>query len=250
MKGLKQLIRILQLVDQQGLRSYRSLRGGASLSSFRIVQGIHKKYSTIRTIIDVGANQGQFALAAREFYPTSRIISFEPLEDVCTKYRRNTAKYTNMEVFNMALGSQKGVIDFYKNNHSHASSALPISAEQVAAIPQTSKATMVKVPIDRLDHVLSVEQMQSPVLLKLDVQGFERNVLEGSSGILHKINYVLIEASFVPMYEGEPLFDEMNDYLKNLGFSIVGPVGFLEGGNGEILQMDFLYRNVSNRVEE
>lgn len=244
------MIRILQLIDQQGLKSYRSLRGGASLSSFRIVQAIHKKYSTIRTIVDVGANQGQFALAAREFYPSSRIISFEPLEDLCDKYRRNTAKYTNMEVFNIALGSQKGVIDFYKNSHSHASSALPISAEQVAAIPQTSEAILVKVPIDRLDEVLSLEQMKSPVLLKLDVQGYERKVLEGSTGILHKIDYVVLEASFVPMYKGEPLFDEMNDYLKDLGFRVVGPVGYLEGGSGEILQMDFLYRNVSKKVGE
>jgi FkbM family methyltransferase len=243
MRITSNLIKALRLIDQQGFKIFRILGKGYSLSSCQIVDGIATYRDDFKIIIDVGANRGQFAIASCRRFPNAKIISFEPLPELCKAYRKNLQGYDNVLVHNLALGKEKALIDFYRNEHSHASSALVISEKQKEEIPTTSKTTKIQVQVDRLDNVISSNAIASPILLKLDVQGYEKNVLQGATGLLPKIDYLVFEASFTSMYDGEPLYDEMHFFLKSLGFEIVAPVGFLEGKNGAILQMDFLYRN-------
>lgn len=243
---INSIIKVLQVVEQKGFNVFDIMKGGYSISSHRIVRGIAVHCNDLRTIIDVGANQGQFALASTKEFPQANIISFEPLPEQYEKFKFNLKKFKNVEIHNVALGNEPGIIDFYRNEHSHASSALLISEEQKKAIPETAKTTRIQVRVDRLDEILSKRELHGATLLKLDVQGYERNVLEGSANLLSKIDYLVFEASFIPMYKGEPLFEEMHRFLRNIGFELIAPVGFLEGKNGVILQMDFLYRNCRN----
>ncbi len=237
------LIKILRLIDKEGFNITRVFKGGYSISSSQILDGIGVHCKNIETIIDVGANQGQFALASTRKFPNAEIFSFEPLPEMYEVFKKNLRDIKKVTIHNVALGNEKGIIDFYKNEHSHASSVLPISEKQKEEIPITSKTTKIQIQVDKLDNILSGEKIGSPVLLKLDVQGYEKNVLQGATRLLPKIDYLVFEASFTSMYEGEPLYDEMHDFLKDLGFELIAPVGLLEGKNGSILQMDFLYRN-------
>lgn len=84
--------------------------------------------------------------------------------------------------------------------------------------------------------------LDGPILLKLDVQGYEKEVLKGASEFIKRVDYLLFEASFVSMYEGEPLFEEMHDFVRGLGFRLVGPVGSLQTDKEQIVQMDMLYK--------
>lgn len=242
MSLIKTLIRALRLVDQQGLGVFKAVKKGYSISSFQILEGVAVHVKNISTIIDVGANQGQFAIASNNKFPNATIISFEPLPEMYEQFKANVNNNPKITIHNMALGDEEGVIDFYRNEHSHASSALVISDKQKETIPGTSNTTKIQVKVDRLDNVAASWTLKGPVLLKLDVQGYEKKVLLGAPGLLKKIDYLLFETSFVPMYEGEPLFDEMHTFLKEAGFEIMGPVGFLEGSDNSILQMDLLYR--------
>lgn len=237
------IIKLLQAFDQQGFKILDLMQGGYSISSYRILRGIAAHCSELGTIIDVGANKGQFALASTKRFPHANVISFEPLPEQYEKYKKNLGKLKRVKIHNVALGSEAGIIDFYRNEHSHASSALPISDEQKKAIPETANTTKIQVKVNRLDEAISENEINGLTLLKLDVQGYERNVLEGATKLLSKIDYIVFEASFIPMYNGEPLFDEMHRFLKDIGFELIAPVGFLEDKNGDILQMDFLYRN-------
>lgn len=242
MSLIKTLIRALRLVDQQGLGVFRAVKKGYSISSFQILEGVAVHVKNISTIIDVGANQGQFAIASNNKFPNATIISFEPLPEMYEQFKANVNNNPRITIHNMALGDEAGVIDFYRNEHSHASSALVISDKQKETIPGTSNTTKIQVKVDRLDNVAASWTLHGPVLLKLDVQGYEKKVLLGAPALLKKIDYLLFETSFVPMYDGEPLFDEMHTFLKDAGFEIMGPVGFLEGSDNSILQMDLLYR--------
>ena len=142
----------------------------------------------------------------------------------------------------MALGSRAGEIAFFENAYSHASSALPVHDNQKKMRPETGDVREIKVPMHTLDTWKFPVPLTGPVLLKLDVQGLEREVLQGGKMFLSKVDYLVFESSFVRLYEGEALFEEMHRLVSGLGFEIVAPVGLLEGARYEILQMDMLYR--------
>jgi Methyltransferase FkbM domain len=104
------------------------------------------------------------------------------------------------------------------------------------------------VEISTLDAVFSRIELASSVLLKLDVQGYEPKVLEGGTETLRRVDYVILETSFKPLYEGEKIFMEIAQQMQGYCFSFLRPVGWLTAPEtGEILQMDALFqRNVSN----
>ena len=82
----------------------------------------------------------------------------------------------------------------------------------------------------------------SPVMVKLDVQGYESYVIRGGSQTLRLVEYVIVETSFTPMYEGEVLLFELIKLMDEYGFLFLRPVGWLlDPMNGEILQMDALF---------
>jgi len=100
------------------------------------------------------------------------------------------------------------------------------------------------VQLQKLDSFKFGEKLKKPVLLKLDVQGFEKHVINGGKQFLKNVDYILIEVSFVRMYDGEPLFDEIHQLLHELGFAIHSPVGLFTAKDEKILQMDMLYKRV------
>jgi FkbM family methyltransferase len=193
-------------------------------------------------VIDVGANQGQFALAAAWCFPNARVFSFEPVPSTVAVLVRNTRRNPRITVCPVALGATDGELSFFESAYSHASSALPVHENQRRIWPETAKGRGINVPVRRLDSWDFQGPLAGPVLLKLDVQGYECEVLKGAAGLLPKVDYLVFEASFVRLYEGELLFEEMHEVVKGLGFGIIGPVGLLEGTHGQILQMDMLYR--------
>ncbi|MCU0321693.1 MAG: FkbM family methyltransferase [Chitinophagaceae bacterium] len=215
---------------------------GSSIASTQIIHSMKKYVPELNTILDVGANQGQFAITSTFFYPAATIHSFEPVPDTYKLLEANTKNNASIKCNNYALGSNTGEIDFFSNDHSHASSALPVSEHQKNAIPLTARQHKIKVAVKTLDDIGNSLAIQSPILLKLDVQGFEKEVLKGAINFIQKVDYVLFEASFVSMYDGEALFDEMHTILKNMGFELIGPVGFLQTNDLQILQMDMLYK--------
>ncbi|ARK09912.1 FkbM family methyltransferase [Fibrella sp. ES10-3-2-2] len=219
-------------------------QGGYSVASTSLLKNISKHCPSISTILDVGANQGQFALAATWMYPLAQVYSFEPLPDIYISLCKNTNRKSLINTFNTALGTTEGSISFYKNDYSHASSALPISFFQVSELPETAITNEIIVPVTTLDTVAKSLNLVKPVLLKLDVQGYEMHVLEGAKETLEHIDYLVFEASFTAMYEGEFLFNKMHDYVQSKGFEIVSPVGSFQNNDGQFLQLDILYKRV------
>ncbi len=241
-KTIKRLLEIASIATHSkgGIR-YLS-KPNTSIASFNILDQLSHHISDLGTVIDVGANQGQFAYAVTRFFSNAVVHSFEPVPDTYEKLRFNTRFSSKIITYNFGLGSNSGKIDFYQNEHSHASSALPISDYQKSQLPKTSKVRLITVPVERLDNIaMAIGTIERPLLLKLDVQGYEKEVLLGAGSFMDEIDYLLFEASFVSMYEGEPLFEEMHELVCSMGFRLIGPVGSLEVGASQIAQMDMLY---------
>jgi FkbM family methyltransferase len=213
-----------------------------SLTSYRMMRGMAKQGLKPATIIDVGANIGQFAVAATRMFPEASVHSFEPDSRSLEKLRRNVAG-RNVTVYPVAVGAVDGELSLHVNSHSHSSSLLSLSANHTAAFPDARELGAIPVQVKALDGALSGVELKGPVLLKLDVQGFESEALKGATELLrNRIQHVLIEVSFKPMYEGEVTFRGILDLLESRGFAFVRPLGWLQDPvTDEIVQMDGLF---------
>lgn len=213
-----------------------------SLTSFRMVSSLVQQGVISKTVLDVGANVGQFAVACAKIFPGVAIHSFEPLPHCLEQLHRNVARLDRVHVYPVALGAGDGEVIMHVNSHSHSSSVLALGERHRRAFPEAKEIQTIRVPMSTLDRELRSVSLESPVLLKLDVQGYEPQVLNGASETLRRVDYVLLEASFRPMYEGEETFMEIARMMEDRGFEFLRPVSWLgDPTNGEILQMDALF---------
>jgi FkbM family methyltransferase len=213
-----------------------------SMSAYSLVTKIARQGLAPGTIIDVGANVGQFAIAAARTFPGARIRSFEPHPDCVEQFKRNTRKLANVSISPLALGDRRGTTDFHLNTLSYSSSILPLADAHRDAFPQAQETRCVSVPMSTLDDELGDIDLAPPVLLKLDVQGYEAPVLHGAARALARVDHVLLETSFKPMYEGEAVFMDVARLMDAAGFEFLRPVDWLaDPRTGEILQADVLF---------
>ncbi|MGA7966535.1 MAG: FkbM family methyltransferase, partial [Gammaproteobacteria bacterium] len=85
------------------------------------------------------------------------------------------------------------------------------------------------------------EEIASPALLKLDVQGFELPTLQGCEDLLSRFAWVYVECSFIELYEGQALADEVITWLRERGFALSGVYNMSYGRSGRAIQADFLF---------
>jgi len=218
-----------------------------SATSFRTVSSLMRQGINPRTVIDVGANVGQFAVACAKIFPGVAVHSFEPLPHCLKQLDSNVARL-GVRVYPVALGEHAGEVTIHVNSHSHSSSILSLGDRHRQAFPDAREIQTLRVPVSTLDRELESVSLENPVLLKLDVQGYEPQVLNGASETLKRVDYVLLEASFRPLYEGEKTFIEIARMMEDRGFEFLRPVAWLlNPHNGEVLQMDALFARAAGR---
>lgn len=212
-----------------------------SVASFLVVRALARQGIVPCSVIDVGANIGQFALAAAYAFPEADVYSFEPLPTAAAALRRNVAQ-KRVTVYETAVGSHEGVATLMVNAHSHASSLLRISPNHTAAFPHAKETHSVQVSVTTLDQALLGRDLRAPVLLKIDTQGSEHAVLEGAKSLLPRCEFVLLEVSFRSMYIGEKLFEDHLQTMRSNGFRFLRPIDLLaDPSSGEIIQADVLF---------
>jgi FkbM family methyltransferase len=200
----------------------------------------------ISLLLDAGANEGQYARAFRSFGYTGRIASFEPLAKAFTTLNRYASADPagSWSCFHTALGDTDLVnAAFNVASYSECSSFLQISKRHVQALPESGFEGTEQVRVRKLDSLRSeFLQTDDRVWLKLDVQGFEKNVLLGATDTLREVQVIDIELSLVPVYEGQAMIGEMLNFLDKIGFEPVSfENGFVEPSTGHALQVDGLF---------
>lgn len=204
-----------------------------SITAFRMLRTLKRLGLQPQTIIDAGANAGQFSRAAAETFPEARIHAFEALPDLAERLERRLADCPRITVHRTAVGSTAGTLSFYRHPYTLASSALPS--------PGARGVEEIQVPVARLDDVLSDGALPRPLLLKMDLQGFELEALKGAERLLRRTDHVLLEAAFEAGYEGAPSFGEITNHLAARGFRFSRPVSFLSDDAGVVQEMDALF---------
>lgn len=176
----------------------------------------------IATILDVGANEGQFARIMRGVCPAARIYSFEPLPDVYALLTAAFAADPAVVPVNLALSDHAGTTRMHRSEFSPSSSLLTMGETHRDEWPQSARHTEVPVQLARLDDWAAGAELTEPLLVKLDVQGHELAVIAGGESTIRRARFVVAEVSFVELYEGQPLFEDVHARLSGLGFRYCG----------------------------
>jgi FkbM family methyltransferase len=219
---------------------------GQALLRHRVAAGVEhadvlRGLSGLRTIVDVGANRGQFALAARHYFPEAQIVSFEPLAGPATKYSAVFAGDPRATLIDAALGPESGTSVIHVSQQDDSSSLLPITAEQTELFPGTGEVGTATIRVTRLAELRPATDIQAPGLLKLDVQGFELQALAGCEDVLDRFAWVYAECSFVELYAGQALADEVIAWLRDRNFALHGVYHMAYDARGRAVQADFLF---------
>lgn len=212
-----------------------------SASAFRLVGRVRKMCGDFDTVIDGGANVGQFARAAIEIFPGASILSFEPNPEAFTVLERNLASSPRFVGFNVALGELPGEQQFWINSYSHASSMLRLLPGAHEKYPSLGREREIRVRVDRLDDLVE-GRVRGRSLLKLDLQGYELRALAGAHATLARTDVAVIEIGTGSTYEREPVFHDVHERMRQAGFELAGIADVLEDAEGLIGQLDAVYR--------
>ena len=196
----------------------------------------------VRTILDIGANTGQFASVAQAAFPEAQIYSFEPLPECFQRLQANLAKAGRFRAFNVGLGREAGTLTFERNVFTASSSFRRMTDLHRKEFPLTEQTTRVRVRVERLDDLAAQLTLHDPLLVKIDVQGYEDEVLAGGEQTIRKAAVVLTETSFETLYEGQSLFPDIYRTLLGWGFAYAGSLDQLcSPHDGRPLQADSLF---------
>jgi FkbM family methyltransferase len=203
----------------------------------------HLKVNDINTILDVGANAGQYSMAIRKAGFRGRIISFEPLSEAYRELKINCSRDKNWDSFNYALGDDNSFSSINVSGHSPSSSFLPMTDTHREVAPGSGYIREEQIEIKTLDSVFnSLGLTGTNVFLKVDTQGYEKKVLDGAVSSLGKIKGIQLELSATKLYEGEENYYSICSFLESRNFRLVRIIpGFSDKVSGEMLQFDAVF---------
>jgi FkbM family methyltransferase len=193
-----------------------------------------------KIIVDGGAHTGGFTRLFLQHYPQAHIHAFEPLPGLATQLTKTFPK--RVTVHPVALGAKNRKIKFNVLAYKGASSALEPSALLKSLQKKKIRVSKVlNVNCRRLDRVLNHAD-----LIKLDLQGYELNALKGCGKLLQNAHVVVAEIEFIALYDGQPLFADIDLYLRKHKFRLFNlydlwthPQGQLTAGNAIFINERF-----------
>lgn len=165
------------------------------------------------TYIDVGANKGQFALAALAANPTGRVISFEPVDTAIAAFKRVFSRDPRVTLHECALGEVDGSAIIRVPESSGSASMI---------VPLSGSIRDQEIRVRTLDGVLAESSFQEPALLKLDIQGFELQALRGGVRTLRRFSDLFVEVSFTSLAPEHATAQQIIEYLTPRGFVLAG----------------------------
>ena len=231
------------------LTSYASrglIGAGKALAGYRYGDGWNGLAAIpARTVLDIGACGGE--LAERELldaFLQAQVHCFEPHPVSFARLEKVAARHERIHAHHIALGDNEAMVDMQFNPGSPSSSSLrKQTVENVALFPQVAETITTPVSQRRLDD-WAAEQgraLEGPLVIKMDVQGFEDRVIAGGQQTLRRAQGIVLEVCLASLYEGQPTFAALHDSLASLGLAFAGTRDQFFGEGGKVIYFDAVF---------
>jgi len=168
------------------------------------------------TLVDIGGNTGNWSTLFRKFYPVTTIFAFEPVRKAYEGYLRKHKGHQNVHVFNKALSYKEGRADINVAKNLGLTSFYTYNTFHTNRNEELIRTE--NVHVDVLDNyttqIITTVSQSGCLVIKIDVQGFELNVLKGSLSILSVVDAIVVECSFANQFENaQPTFAHLTALL-------------------------------------
>ena len=194
----------------------------------------------IGLVVDGGAHKGEYAGGLRRLGYAGRILSVEPLPGPFADLQRRVAKDGHWQCVNAALGIVCGETTFFENPITEVSSLLPATGAVNTQGWQSTRPLTVEVRT--IDSLLDKLSWDGGLYIKLDVQGYEMQVLSGAESAVRRASAIELELSTVELYRGSVLFPEAVWQLHQLGFSLFSTEpALVDFQTARVLQLDCIF---------
>lgn len=217
-----------------------------ALLFYKVLAGSEHRYVLslkFSIIVDIGANRGQFSLAARQYCPDAIVIAFEPLIKPAAVFHKVFSGDRHVRLHNVAISEEEGRLEMHVSKRDDSSSLLPIAQAQEDLYPGTEEVSILNVNVGPLRKYIASPELNGKALLKIDVQGYEYQVLIGCHDLINRFSYVYCEASFVELYRNQKLAKDVIEWMEANGFFLAGAYNFsYSKKSGQAIQADLLFK--------
>lgn len=240
MNFINRITKLLKLIKNKSWRKGVFNNVAANIELEDLVKDLE-----VEIVIDVGSNKGQFLLLTENFFECKKIYSFEPIEEFF-EMQKNFFKYkNNISFFNFALGEKTTKNTFYITKRKDSSSFFKIN-ESIKSNDDYKIIEKKEIQIHSLDEIMVNENLNGSILLKIDVQGYELEVLKGSVETLKKIKYIIVEISDSEIYKNQALSNNVINFLENNNFTFYKENKSSKIKKSNFTQKDVLFVNKTN----
>jgi FkbM family methyltransferase len=199
----------------------------------------------IDLVFDIGANKGQYAMGIMDAGYKNKIVSFEPLSSVHSIIEKESKKYSNWTVApRCAIGAKKEEIEINISANSVSSTLLTMLDSHIDGAPESKIIGKEKAQVYPLDEIgMNYTKDAKNIFLKIDVQGFEKEVLNGGQAMIAKAKGIEMEISLVPLYKDQNwLLPQILEYMEQKGFQMKSIVpAFTDHKTGKVLQCNGIF---------
>jgi FkbM family methyltransferase len=199
------------------------------------------KITNIKTIVDVGANVGQFSLLLFNKFPTAKFFLFEPLKKEYLILRKIFKRNNNFIIKNLALGKKREFIKVNILKRRDSSSILHPTKNNKDIFNDNYITGNSIVKISRLKDCIN--KINKPSLLKIDVQGYELEVLKGTN--LNQFSYIYLEGSDIQLYKKQATIKDIETFLSSK-FVKINEFNIQYNNINQKIYSDILYKKILN----
>lgn len=194
------------------------------------------------TLLDVGANVGQYAALVRAAGFEGRIVSLEPLPDAFARLQRRMRADSSWTGRQVAAGAEPGRATIHVSANSYSSSLLPVTDLHLGTDPASRIVAHLDVEVTTIRAVATGERIDpARTLLKVDTQGFESEALDGAGDLLDAFAAIQLELSYDELYTGQTGAEDLTDRLAAHGLTPWTWDAGISGSDGRLLQSDTLF---------